>query len=116
MPVPSACQSILVPWGGAVARTTDTPMAKRDAEWVAHPFVLWEHEADDAEHIAWAREISADLKRFTTGGVYLNFIGDEGQDRVRAAFGDNYDRLARIKAQYDPGNVFHRNQNIRPAA
>jgi FAD/FMN-containing dehydrogenase len=55
------------------------------------------------------------MKRFSNGGVYLNFIGDEGQDRVRAAFGDGYDRLARIKAQYDPDNFFRFNQNIKPA-
>jgi FAD/FMN-containing dehydrogenase len=117
MPVPSACQSILFPWGGAVARVEaeSTPMTKRDAGWVSHPFVLWENAADDAEHMAWGRGISADLKRFASGGVYLNFIGDEGQDRVKAAFGDNYDRLAQIKAEYDPDNFFRFNQNIKPA-
>ena len=60
--------------------------------------------------------LSADLKRFSTGGVYLNFIGDEGRDRVRDAFGDNYDRLEQVKSTYDPGNFFRRNQNITPAA
>jgi FAD/FMN-containing dehydrogenase len=55
------------------------------------------------------------MQRFTTGGIYLNFIGDEGQDRVRAAYGPNYDRMARIKGQYDPENVFRGNQNIQPA-
>lgn len=117
MPVPSACQSIVLPWGGAVARVDpeSTPMAKRDAAWVSHPFVLWEDAADDAEHMAWGRGISADLKRFASGGVYLNFIGDEGQDRVRAAFGDSYERLAQIKAEYDPENFFRLNQNIKPA-
>ena len=55
------------------------------------------------------------MKRFASGGVYLNFIGDEGQDRVRAAFGDSYDRLAQIKAEYDPDNFFRFNQNIKPA-
>lgn len=117
MPVPSACQSIIFPWGGAVARVDpeSTPMAKRDAAWVSHPFVLWEDAADDAEHMAWGRGISADLKRFASGGVYLNFIGDEGQDRVRAAFGDSYERLAQIKAEYDPENFFRLNQNIKPS-
>ena len=114
MPVPSACQSILFPWGGEVARVSaqETPMAQRDASWVAHPFVLWEDAADDERHLGWGRRISADLKPFATGGVYLNFIGDEGSDRVKAAFGPNYERLARIKATYDPGNFFARNQNI----
>jgi len=117
MPVPSACQSIVFPWGGAVARATaaDTPMARRDAAWVSHPFALWERAADDDAHIGWARAISAALAPFANGGTYLNFIGDEGPDRVRAAFGAGYDRLAAVKRAYDPDNVFHRNQNIRPA-
>jgi FAD/FMN-containing dehydrogenase len=117
MPVPSACQSIMFPWGGQVARVSPdaTPMAQRDATWVSHPFALWEDAADDERHLAWARGISAALKPFSTGGTYLNFIGNEGQDRVRAAFGDNYDRLAQIKAQYDPDNFFRFNQNIEPA-
>ncbi|HMJ34231.1 MAG TPA: FAD-binding oxidoreductase [Baekduia sp.] len=117
MPVPGACQSIMFPWGGQIARVApgDTPMARREARWVAHPFALWQSPDDDERYLAWARGISADLKPFGSGGVYLNFIGDEGQDRVRAAFGDDYERLAQIKAQYDPDNVFHFNQNIEPA-
>jgi FAD/FMN-containing dehydrogenase len=64
----------------------------------------------------WARDIRADLKPWASGAVYLNFIGDEGEDRVVAGFGrENYARLARVKAQYDPRNVFHLNHNIRPA-
>jgi FAD/FMN-containing dehydrogenase len=118
MPVGTACQSILFPWGGAVARASaaDTPMAKRDAAWVAHPFAVWDDASRDEEHIAWARRISGALKPFATGGVYLNFIGDEGGDRVRAAFGGAYDRLAEVKAAFDPDNVFRGNQNIVPAA
>ena len=62
------------------------------------------------------RILRADLKPWATGAVYLNFIGDEGEDRVVAAFGQqNYDRLARIKAKYDPENVFHLNHNIKPS-
>ncbi|HXH89479.1 MAG TPA: BBE domain-containing protein [Gaiellaceae bacterium] len=52
---------------------------------------------------------------YATGGVYLNFVGDEGQERVRAAFGEaGYARLASVKAEYDPTNLFRMNQNIRP--
>jgi FAD/FMN-containing dehydrogenase len=118
MPVPSACQALMLPWGGAVARVSPdaTPMANRDAAWIVHPFVLWERAEDDERHVAWGRAISADFKRFATGATYLNFIGDEGGERVRAAFGDSYDRLARVKAGWDPDNVFRRNQNIVPAA
>jgi FAD/FMN-containing dehydrogenase len=109
-------QNALIPWGGAVARVSDadTPMSQRDAAWVVHPFAVWEDAADDAANIGWARQSMADMRDFTTGGIYLNFIGDEGQDRVRAAFGPSYDRLVEIKRRYDPDNVFHGNQNIRP--
>ena len=93
----------------------ETPMVQRDAAWVAHPYVLWEQARDDAQHLAWGRALAADLKRFSSGGAYLNFIGDEGADRVRAAFGDNYERLERVKSRYDPDNFFRRNPNITPA-
>jgi FAD/FMN-containing dehydrogenase len=115
MPV-SFTQSLLVPWGGAVARATidDTPLAKRDAGWVVHPFAVWPDAAGDAEHIAWGRRSHEVFAPWATGGTYLNFIGDEGESRIRAAFGDAYDRLVEIKTQVDPDNVFHGNQNIRP--
>ncbi len=111
-------QNLMLPWGGAVARVsdTDTPMSQRDAAWVFHPFAVWESAADDDANIAWARDSIANMRQFTTGGTYLNFLGDEGADRVRAAYGEkNYARLAGIKAEYDPENLFHRNQNITPA-
>ena len=118
MPVPSSCQPVIIPWGGAVARVSaaETPMVQRDAAWIAHPYVLWDQAQDDEQHLTWGRALSADLKRFSTGGVYLNFIGDEGRDRVRAAFGDNYARLEQVKSTYDPHNYFCRNQNITPLA
>jgi FAD/FMN-containing dehydrogenase len=117
MPYPSPSQQMVVPWGGAVARDADKwPLPHRSAAWVVHPFGMWEDAADDARGIEWARRVCADLKPWATGAVYLNFIGDEGHDRVVAGFGkDNYDRLARVKAEFDPGNVFHLNQNIKPA-
>ncbi|HEY4278483.1 MAG TPA: FAD-binding oxidoreductase [Conexibacter sp.] len=115
MPVPSASQSILMPWGGAVARAGDTPMAHREAPWVTHPFALWDDDSGDVDQIGWARAISGEMKRFSNGGVYLNFIGNEGRDRVRAAFGGAYERLARVKGAYDPHNFFQLNANIEPA-
>ena len=117
MPHPSPSQQLVAPWGGAVARDADTwPLPHRKADWVIHPFGLWQDAADDARGIAWARNLCQDMAPWATGAVYLNFIGDEGHDRVVAGFGkDNYDRLARVKAEFDPGNVFHLNQNIRPA-
>jgi len=109
-------QQILFPWGGAVARFgADTPMAQRDARWISHPFAMWEDPADDERVMAWVRESRAALAPFANGGIYLNFIGDEGEERVKAAYGpDAYARLAAVKAEYDPTNVFRRNQNIRP--
>jgi FAD/FMN-containing dehydrogenase len=111
-------QMFAVPWGGAVARVPEpaTPLARRQSAWVTHPFALWEGPEGTDENIAWARGFRQEIAPWANGGVYLNFIGDEGQDRVRAAFGDEkYARLAAIKAEYDPRNVFHGNQNIEPA-
>jgi FAD/FMN-containing dehydrogenase len=118
-PSPAPAQSFIIPWGGAVARVGEnaTPLTQRDATWVVHPFALWENPADDDTVIGWARGFRNDLRRFASGGVYLNFIGDEGEHRVRSAFGEEkYQRLAAIKAQYDPDNVFRGNQNIKPAS
>ncbi len=112
-------QQLLLPWGGAVARIGDdaTPMTNRDVSWITHPFAVWADAADDARNIEWARAFRRDIGRYATGGVYLNFIGDEGEDRVRAAYGDDkYRRLAAIKAEWDPSNRFQGNQNIKPAS
>jgi FAD/FMN-containing dehydrogenase len=111
-------QQIMFPWGGAVERGDDgsTPMANRSAKWITHPFAVWENSEDNEANIDWTRRFRADINRYASGGIYLNFIGDEGQDRIRAAFGpDNYDRLAAVKAEFDPNNVFKANQNIKPA-
>jgi FAD/FMN-containing dehydrogenase len=111
-------QQILLPWGGAVEQLDDgsTPLGNRSARWITHPFAVWEDSADNEANIEWARNFRRDIASYTNGGTYLNFIGDEGQDRVRAAFGpDNYARLAAVKAEYDPTNVFRGNQNIVPA-
>jgi len=111
-------QQLLLPWGGAVARVADdaTPMTKRNAPWITHPFAVWEDATDDDACIAWARGFRDDIAHHANGGIYLNFIGNEGPERVRAAFGEEkYARLATIKREYDPTNVFRGNQNIEPA-
>lgn len=117
MIVPSASQHVLFPQGGAVARgPAGYPVPWRHAPWVVHPFGLWQDPADDERTRRWAHDIRADLKPWSSGAVYLNFIGDEGEDRVVAGFGrENTARLAKVKAQYDPENVFRLNHNIRPA-
>lgn len=111
-------QQLLLPWGGAVARVGEdaTPMTKRATTWITHPFAVWEGAAADDQNIDWAKAFRRDIAHYATGGVYLNFIGDEGEDRVRAAYGDaKYTRLAGIKGEWDPTNVFRGNQNIKPA-
>jgi FAD/FMN-containing dehydrogenase len=116
MIVPSPSQHVLFPQGGAVARgPAEYPVPWRRAAWCVHPFGLWEDPADDERALRWARDIRADLLPWATGAVYLNFIGDEGRDRLVAGFGrENYDRLAAVKAYYDPDNVFRLNHNIEP--
>jgi len=111
-----ASQSLVIPCGGEVARADgEWPLARRDAAWVVHPFMLWDDPARDAEHIAWARGLSAAMAPYVSGGVYLNFVGDEGSERIRAAYGDaNLGRLQAVKGTYDPHNVFRLNHNIEP--
>ena len=63
----------------------------------------------------WAKQYWEDLHPTSAGGAYVNFMMDEGQDRVRASYLGNYERLRQVKRRYDPGNLFHVNQNIPPA-
>ena len=113
MPI-SFTQMLVAPWGGEVARVTDSPLSKRDASFVLHPFCVWEGAERDEEHMTWGRACREVFSDWANGGVYLNFVGDEGEQRVRAAFGENYERLAAVKEAFDPENLFRGNQNIRP--
>ena len=90
------------------ARSPAAPRARltgRGARFVVHP-LLWEDAADDARNIAHGRRWRETLAPYRTGATYLNFVGEEGADRVRAAYGPHYERLARVKAGWDPDNVF----------
>ncbi|MCU7825011.1 FAD-binding oxidoreductase [Kitasatospora sp. DSM 101779] len=118
MIVPSPSQHIVFPLGGAVAAAGhEWPVPWRAASWAVHPFAVWEDPADDERGRSWTKAVCADMAPWSIGAVYLNFIGDEGEDRAAAGRGaENLARLAAVKAEYDPANVFHFNHNIRPAA
>ena len=117
-PVSPLSQVIVVPGGGAVARVAEeaTAFGERQAPFNIHYLSIWPDPADDDTNIAHTRTLAAAMKQWTSGGVYLNFIGDEGQDRVDAAFGEaKLARLRGIKRVWDPDNVFRHNQNIAPS-
>lgn len=102
--------------GGAVSRVPEkaTAFANRDVSHAININAVWSEPGEDDTHIDWARTFFAATEPFSSGGVYVNFLGVEGEDRVRAAYGVNYDRLAQVKRQYDPTNLFRVNQNIYP--
>ncbi|MFG2122449.1 FAD-binding oxidoreductase [Streptomyces sp. NPDC048710] len=116
MPVPTATQHIVFPQGGAIAAGPhEYPVPYRDAPWAVHPFAVWEDPADDERAVAWVRDVRAGVRPWSTGDVYLNYIGEEGAERVRAGLGaGNLLRLEKVKRAYDPDNVFRFNHNIRP--
>ncbi|MQA00152.1 MAG: FAD-binding protein [Dehalococcoidia bacterium] len=88
----------------------------RDSAFVLNIAASWESAADDAANIEWARACWRDLRRFSTGYVYVNFLTeDEGADRTREAYGGNHARLAELKAKWDPDNFFRHNKNVAPA-
>ncbi|WP_432197596.1 FAD-binding oxidoreductase [Streptomyces sp. bgisy027] len=114
---PTGTIHVLFPQGGAIASGPhEYPVPYRDAPWAVHPFAIWEDPADDERCVKWVRDVRAAAQPWSTGAVYLNFIGDEGAERVVAGLGpENTRRLADLKRRYDPDNVFRFNHNIRPA-
>jgi FAD/FMN-containing dehydrogenase len=106
--------------GGAISRVDagETAFGDRSSEWMLSVDATWDDPADDQRNIAWTRAFWEDAQRHSHGKTYFNFPGllEEGDAAVRTSYGANHDRLARIKAAYDPENVFELNQNIRPAA
>jgi hypothetical protein len=107
----------LYPINGAVHRigTSDTAFSFREANFAEGILAVDPDPANNERMIGWARDYWTALHPYSAGGGYVNMMMDEGTDSVQAAYRDNYARLAQIKARYDAGNLFHVNQNIRPA-
>ena len=96
-------------------RNTDTAFSYRDANYALVIVGVDPDPANAASVSQWCKDYFDALHPYSAGGAYVNFMMDEGQDRVKASFRDNYDRLATVKKKYDPDNFFRVNQNIRPA-
>ncbi len=117
---PSALSDIVI-WhhGGAMSRVgeTETAYGGRDANFLVTAEANWTDPAQNDEAISWAKELWDAMEPHSTGGVYLNFpgLGEEGESLARAGHGVNYERLAALKAKYDPENLFRMNINIPPA-
>jgi FAD/FMN-containing dehydrogenase len=104
--------------GGAISRVGagETAFGDRSSEWMLSIDATWEHPAGDDANIAWTREFYEAALPYSDGKTYFNFPGmlEEGEAAVRASYGENIARLARVKAEFDPGNGFRLNQNITP--
>lgn len=110
---------LLFPIDGALNRLPPdhSPMGNRDAASVLNVAASWERHEDDSANLEWTRAAWRDMRRFSTGGTYVNFLTEEeGGERIRAAYGANYERLVTVKTKWDPGNLFRMNKNIPPSA
>jgi FAD/FMN-containing dehydrogenase len=108
----------LYPIDGAASRVPQaaTAFAYRDGGWACVIAGVDPDPANAGPMSQWARDYWQELHPTSAGGGYVNFLMNEGQDRVKASYRGNYDRLAQIKSRYDPDNIFHINQNIQPAS
>jgi len=112
-------ESIVIHLAGALNERADDDGAvgNRDARYLTAFAGQWPADDRDDKHVAWVREAWNSVRPFSTGGNYVNFqTADEDEERVRATYGPNFDRLVEAKATYDPENLFRRNRNIRPRA
>jgi FAD/FMN-containing dehydrogenase len=107
---------IIDQFGGAVARVPNdaTAFGHRDAAYDLIIAAVWSEPDEQDAHIEWARRFWNAMQPYSTGDVYVNYLSDEGEERVRAAYGHHYSRLVDLKRKYDPYNVFQNNQNIKP--
>jgi FAD/FMN-containing dehydrogenase len=108
---------LLFPLHGALSQLPESHSAvgNRKTGMVFNVAGSWEKPEDDDANISWARDAWSDMRRFSTGGTYINFLTEEeGDDRIHDAYGENYERLVEIKRKYDPDNLFRINKNIAP--
>jgi FAD/FMN-containing dehydrogenase len=117
--IPTVSSAVhIYPTSGAVQRIRkdETAFSYRDADFVHVIAAMYPDPADTPANKAWVREYWEALHPYSAGGSYVNFLMEEGEDRVAASYRDNYQRLAAIKHKYDPANLFRMNQNIKPTA
>ena len=110
---------ILFPLEGALNRLPEdhSAVGNRNTAWVLNITASWEKAEDDKANIEWARAAWRDMRGFSTGGTYVNFLTEEeGDERIHAAYGSNYARLVELKSKWDPGNLFCMNKNILPTS
>jgi FAD/FMN-containing dehydrogenase len=119
-PTVSSPRSLVVfqQYGGAVERVgqAETPFAHRHAQYDFLIISVWSNSSESESHIRWARESWNMMQPFTTGAFYVNNLLDEDEPRVRAAYGQNLDRLVTLKNKYDPANLFRLNANVPPTS
>jgi FAD/FMN-containing dehydrogenase len=108
----------MYPINGAAQKVgkNDTPWAYRDANWAQVMVGVDPDPANKEKITKWTKDYYDAIHPYSAGGAYINFMMDEGEDRVKASYGDNYDRLVKIKSKYDPKNLFKVNQNIKPTS
>ena len=111
------CEIFFGAIGGATMRPAPdaTAYAHRDAAFVMNVHGRWETPAEDERCIAWSRDYYKASAGFASAGAYVNFLTADETDRVKSAYGQNYDRLAQVKRKYDPENLFRTNWNVKPA-
>src|ERR1700737_26585 len=98
--------------GGVGVR--ESAFAQRQAQYDLVILAQWVDPGESQRHIGWARGLADSMRPFSSGAYFLNFLGEEGEDTIKAAYGPNYERLMAIKKKYDPKNFFCMNQNIKP--
>jgi FAD/FMN-containing dehydrogenase len=106
----------IYPVSGAAHRVSrdETAFSYRDAGFTHVIAALYPDPADTPKNKTWVQNYWSELHAHSAGGAYVNFMMEEGEERVAASYRDNYKRLAQVKAKYDPNNLFHVNQNIKP--